>query len=60
MSKSVEGRGITLKDLIYVFISVPVSLAIWLVGRSFAQFSNSNGKVFVKYRIFEEVVAVSE
>lgn len=43
MSNKLEGRGITFKDLINVFISIPVSLAIWLVGRSFSQFSNSNG-----------------
>jgi hypothetical protein len=46
--------SITLKDLIYVFISVPVSLVIWLVGRSFSQFSNSNGKktlIYAKIKI---------
>lgn len=33
-----------LRDLICVLISVPVSLLIWILGKSFSTFSNSNGK----------------
>ncbi len=44
MAKTTSNKRFSLKDLIYVFISVPVSLIIWFAHKSFSQFSNSNGK----------------
>lgn len=44
MAKTVEGRSFNIKDLIYVLVSVPVSLVLWLLVNSFSRFSNASGK----------------
>lgn len=43
MSTTEAGRGFRLRHFIYVLVSVPVSLILWLAGRSFSQFSNASG-----------------
>lgn len=43
MTSAAAGRRFRLRDFVYVLVSVPVSLALWLVGKSFSRFSNASG-----------------